>query len=226
MDFNNLNAPQGSHASTLDFGKAIDVENGSSLDFSKDNPGVSKIRIELYWESANDGDVAVVVADSAGKALKGLLPLELQDPIQMKSDKYQPTRGLVWYNNLQVPGISHTGDVLESNGDDTMPEEIIKVDLKSLQADAKELNIVASTFVENGPTVPFAELRNCKVLVINDLTNEVIYQYRLAREYRDFSSVELARFYEESGEWVFVSLGAGVGNSPQALSDIAKKYGL
>lgn len=226
MQFNNLNALQGSHASTLDFSKTIEVQNGSSLDFSKDNPGVSKIRIELYWESDNDGDVAVVVADSAGKALKGLLPPELHDSIQKQSDKYQPTRGLVWYNNLQVPGIIHTGDVLSSNGDDTMPEETINVDLNALQADAKELNVVASTFVENGPAVPFAELRNCKVLVINDLTNEVIYQYRLTREYRDFSSVELARFYQEAGAWVFVSLGAGVGNSPQALSDIAAKYGL
>ena len=46
------------------------------------------------------------------------------------------------------------------------------------------------------------------------------------RQFRDFSSVELANFFKVGAEWQFTSMGAGVGMAPEALSDIASKYGL
>lgn len=217
----------GLHAQSLNFDKAVEVQTGQSLNFAKDNPGVNNLRIELYWESENDGDVAAVIADQAGKALKGILPVSQQDPAQKAANKnYQATRGLLWYNNLAVPGVTHTGDALVSNGDESLPEETIKVSLNKLESEASELVIVASTFSNTSTPVPFADLNNCRVLVINDDTNEVIYVYHMSRQFREFSSVELASFFKVNQEWQFTSMGAGVGNSPQALGDIARKYGL
>ena len=217
----------GAALGALDFSKAVEVQTGQLLNFSKDNPGVKKIRVELYWESEHDGDAAVVISGSNGKALPGLLPAALQDPVQKAENAlYQPTRGLIWYNNLAVPGISHSGDVESSNGSADQPEETVSIQLDALESDAREIVIVASTHVRSGPMVPFQELKNCKVLVINDLTNAVIYQYSLSRQFREFSSVELANFFREGNEWQFASMGVGVGSAPQALSDIAAKYGL
>lgn len=217
----------GAHSQSLNFGKAVEVQTGQSLNFSKDNPGVTNLRVELYWESDHDGDAAVVIADSNGKALQGLLPPHLQDQAQRNANKfYQPTRGLLWYNNLAVPGITHSGDVLTSNNDESLPEETVKINLAGLEAGAEEVVIVASTHSKTSQPIPFAELKNCKVLVINDNTNEVIYVYHMSRQFREFSSVELANFFRVNGEWQFTSMGAGVGNSPEALGDIARKYGL
>ncbi|CAL9963799.1 hypothetical protein VPHD148_0081 [Vibrio phage D148] len=226
INFNELQNA-GAHTASLNFGKAVEVQSGQSLNFSKDNPGVTNLRVELYWESDHDGDAAVVIADSNGKALQGLLPTHLQDPAQKAANTlYQPTRGLIWYNNLAVPGISHSGDVLTSNNDESLPEETVKINLAGLEAGAEEVVIVASTHSKTQQAIPFAELRNCKVLVINDNTNEVIYVYHMSRQFREFSSVELANFFRVNGEWQFTSMGAGVGNAPEALGDIARKYGL
>lgn len=215
------------HLQSLNFSKAQEIQDGATLNFSKANPGVSKIRVELYWESDHDGDAAVVVTDASGKGLPGLLPPHLQDPAQRAANEYyQPTRGLLWYNNLALPGITHSGDVLTSNNDPGAPEETIKIDLNGLEADAEEIVIVASTHSKTATAIPFSELTNCKALIINDLNNEVLYSYSMNRVYRDFSSVELTRFFKENGEWSLVSLGQGVGNSPEALQDIAVKYKL
>lgn len=222
----------------LDFSKAIEVQTGQLLNFSKDNPGVTKVRVELYWSPSNvegiggstveaDGDVAVVITDAANVALPGLLPESLQDSIQKSQNKlYQPTRGLLWYNNLAVPGVIHSGDALSSNGADESPEETIHVDFSKLETEAKGIIVVASTHSKTANAIPFSKLANCKALVINDETNEVIYQYRLNRQFSDFSSVELGSFFYEGGEWEFTSMGSGVGMSPEALSDIAAKYKL
>lgn len=217
----------GAHTQSLDFSKAIEVQTGQSLNFSKDNPGVNRLRVELYWDSEHDGDAAVVIADANGKALQGLLNPAQHDQAQKSANKnYQPTRGLIWYNNLSVPGISHSGDALTSNGDESLPEETINIDISRLEQDAEEIVIVASTFSKTSQVIPFAELKKCRVLVINADTDEVIYVYHMSRQFRDFSSVELANFFSVDGEIQFTSMGAGVGNSPQALSDIARKYGL
>lgn len=226
INFEDLNTG-GAHAQSLNFSKAVEVQTGQLLNFSKDNPGVSNLRVELYWASEHDGDVSVVIADANGKALQGMLPAHMQDATQKAKNKlYQPTRGLIWYNNLAVPGATHSGDALTSNGDESLPEETVKISLDKLESTAEEVVIVASTHSKTAQSIPFAELKQCRVLVINDDTNEVIYVYSMSRQFRDFSSVELANFFKSGTEWEFASMGSGVGNSPEALGDIAKKYGL
>lgn len=225
MQLNRLT--QGEHTNSLNFSKAVEVQTGQSLNFSKDNPGVQNLRAELYWQSEHDGDAAVVIADKNSKALQGMLPAHQQDQAQRSSNNnYQPTAGLIWYNNLAVPGVRHSGDALTSNGDESLPEETVHIKLNELDPNAAEIVVVASTFSKTNAPIPFSELSDCRVLIINDDTNEVIYVYHMSRQFRDFSSVELASFFKVNNEWNFTSMGAGVGNSPQALGDIAKKYGL
>ena len=218
LDLSRL-AAAGAHAQSLNFEKAQVVATGQRLNFSKENPTCTAVRIELYWTGENDGDASILLLDANRKALSGLI-----DPAKPNS-----TRGMVWYNNLSVCGITHSGDARTSDNDPSTPEETIKVDLNHVDAQAKHILVVASTFpTETAPdvTVPFGKFRNCKVMVINDTTNEVIYVYELDEDFSTHSSVELASFYTRNGDWMYTSMAEGVGKSAHALSDIATKYGL
>lgn len=218
VDFNRL-SNAGAHAQSLDFSKAKAVQAGQRINFSKENPTCHAVRVELYWTGENDGDASVLLLDANRKALSGLI-----DPANTNS-----TRGMVWYNNLSVTGIQHSGDARSSDNDPSTPEETIKVTLNQVDSEAEHVLVVASTFpVESEPTkaVPFGKFRDCKVMVINDETNEVIYVYELDEDFSTHSSVELASFYKRNGDWNYVSMGEAVGTSAHALSDIASKYGL
>jgi len=210
----------GEHAQTLDFSKAQAVTAGQRLDFGKDNPDVKNIRVELYWNSDNDGDVSILLLGSDDKALPGRV-----DPNNPNS-----TAGMVWYNNEEVPGVIHSGDVTTAGTDPSEPEETIRIQLDRLDSKAEKVLVVASTFPDEDDAterpVPFGKLRDCKVMVIDDDTSKVLYLFELSEDYDAFTSVELANFYKRNGEWRFTSMGTGVGTSPRALSDIAAKYGV
>jgi len=219
IDFGKLQNA-GEHASSLDFSKAVEIQSGQRIDFSKDNPGVDKLRVELHWDSEHDADASIMILGENQKALVGL---------KDANDK-NSTKGMVWYNNLTNPGIEPSGDARTSDGDPSSPEEVISVTFSGLYPDANAVVIVASTFPEDdkgeGKAVPFGLIHNCRVDIIDDSSNRVLYSYALDEDYSTHTSVELAKFYQRNGEWKLTSMGEGVGTSKQALSDIAKKYGL
>jgi stress response protein SCP2 len=210
----------GAHADTLDFSKTVEIARGEKIDFSKANPDVNRIRVELHWEGTHDADAAIMLLGADKKALSGL-----KDPKDKNS-----TVGMVWYNNLQNPGVLHSGDAREADDDPSSPEETITIDLKALATGVASVVIVASTYPEDdagqGKAVPFGLIENCRVDVINDATSEVLYTYHVGEDHSTVTSVELLNLYKFQESWKLVSMDTGVGKSAQALSDIASKYGL
>lgn len=196
----------GGHASTLDFTKAVEVTSGERVKLDEVHPGVSKLRVEMYWESDNDGDVSAVLLDSNKKAV---------------------AEGLVFYGNLSTTGVVHSGDVRgDTDGDPSTPEETITADLGALDASVDSIVMIASTYPAAGSDkpVPFGKLTDCRVLVINDENNEVLFGYEVDEDFSTYTSVELCSFYRKDGGFRMVNMGAGVGKSLKALEDIAAKY--
>ena len=198
----------GGHAATLNFTKAVEVSTGERINFTKEHPTVTAIRAELYWESDNDGDVSAVLLGANKKAI----PM-----------------GIVFYDQKTLPGVTHSGDVKgDTDGDPSTPEETIVVKLNELGAEVDSVLFVASTYPSKDDpeqkAVPFGRLRDCRVLIINDATGEVLYAYEVAEDYSTFTSVELCSFYKKDGEFRMVSMGEGVGKGAKALEDIAAKY--
>ncbi|CAL9963970.1 hypothetical protein VPHD148_0082 [Vibrio phage D148] len=209
IDFNKLQNA-GGHASTLNFSKAQEVTAGERINFSKANPGVSKLRVELYWESDKDGDVAAVLLGADKNAVPG---------------------GIVFYNQMALPGITHSGDCKgDVDGDPSTPEETMTIDLNGVNADVDSVVIVAGTHPKEGEDqtkpVPFGLLRDCRVLIINDENSEVLYAFELDEDYSTFTSVELASFYRKNGDWRYTNMGEGVGTGVEALTDFATKYNI
>lgn len=207
IDFAKLST-SGAHASTLDFSKAQEVTTGQRINFSKENPGVSKLRVEMYWESDKDGDVAAVLLNDGGKAVPG---------------------GIVFYGQTELPGITHSGDCRGGvDNDPSTPEETMTIDLSAVSSDVDKVLFVAGTHPKEGddPTkpVPFGTLRDCRVLIINDASGEVLYAFELDEDFSTFTSVELASFYRKNGEWRYTNMAEGVGSKVTAMEDFAAKY--
>lgn len=203
-------AQAGGHAATLDFTKATEVGTAERINFAKDNPDVNKLRVELYWESDADGDVAAVL---------------------LGADKMAIPNGILYYDKKVLPGLVHSGDVQgDTDGDPSTPEETITIDLQALVAEADSVLFIASTYPAKDDVdqkaVPFGKLRDCRVLVINDDTNEVLYGYELDEDFSTFTSVELCSFYRKDGQFRMTNMGEGVGKSAIALNDIGKKYNI
>lgn len=207
MNFDKL-ANAGGHASTLNFTKAVEVTAGERIDFTKTNPSVKRVRAEIYWESDNDGDISAVLLNAQKTAI---------------------ARGIVYYDQPELPGVTHSGDVTgDTDGDPSTPEETMVLTLDGLTSDVDSVLFVASTYpAKDDPEqkpVPFGRLRDCRVLIIDDETNEVLYGYEVDEDFSTFTSVELCSFYRKDGGFRMTNMGEGVGKSAIALNDIAAKY--
>lgn len=218
--------------SQLNFSKCQDVAAGGRLNFSKEfGAGIINANLEaqLYWESAHDGDLTALVLGQNKKALPGLLAQADQKGRFNPKAEYQPTRGMVWFANYDVPGISHSGDVQTSDdGDNSKPEETMKIKLAELDGEAAEAVIVGSTHVEpaSSTPIPFGRLRDAFLLVVNMDTNEVLCKVDLSEDFYDFTSVEIGSFYKKAEDFMFKSIQEGVSKATIGLQDIAVKYGL
>lgn len=220
IDFSKL-GQAGAHASKLDFSKATEVKAGDTINFSKANPTANRIRMELHWQCKHDVDAAIVLTGANGKALQGV------------TDENNPntTRGMVWYKNTDAPGIHHSGDAREADGDPSSPEEVITVSFKDIDSQATTVKTIATTFPDDdegkGPAIPFSQVEDCRVDFIDDETNKVLYVMALSEAYKDFTSVELVSFNRtDTGEWELTYLGIPVGKQAMGLADIATKYDL
>lgn len=225
MNFKQL--PQGAHSSALNFDKAVEVQAGQRLNFGKDNPTVTRVRVELYWQSQYDADASIVIAGANGRMLPGLIPAAMSRAAGNPDKRNNETAGMVWYNNLAVQGVIHSGDAREANDDPSAPEETIIIDLNDQQDGAEELIIIASTFPEDerpNVAIPFGRIRNCKVMIVDDETGDVLYVFELDEDFSTATSVELAKFYRRNGSWNYTSMGDAVGTAVQGLVDIAGKY--
>lgn len=209
IDFGKLQNA-GGHASTLNFSKAQEVVAGERINFSKANPGVSKLRVEIYWESDSDGDIAAILLGEDKQAVPG---------------------GIVFYNQKELPGIAHSGDCRGGvDGDPSTPEETMTIDLDAVSADVSSVLFVAGTHPKDGEDmtkpIPFGRLRDCRVLIINDENSEVLYAFELDEDFSTFTSVELASFYRKNGDWRYTNMAEGVGTNVEALTDFAAKYNI
>lgn len=207
IDFNKL-ATAGSHATTLNFTKAVEVTAGERINFAKAHPGVTNLRVELYWESDQDGDVAAITLGADKKATPG---------------------GICFYNQLSLPGITHSGDCLgDTDGDPSTPEETMTIKLDQVDAAVDSVILVAGTHPKGGSTtpVPFGRLRDCRVLIINDDNSEVLFAFELDEDFSTATSVELASFYRKGGDWRYTNMAEAVGSGAVALEDFVAKYDL
>ena len=191
------------------------MERGQRINLTKENPGLTKVKIGLSWdvkEGVNaDLDAAAICLNSNEK-IAGTF-----------DSNSGINTGLVYYNNLQFSSIKHCGDnrTGEGSGDD----EIITIDLNSISEEVE--SVLASITIYNEPNaekVVFGRVKNATVRLYNAETNQALYEFDLTEDASNGTAVEMCRVYKKGGQWRFATLGEIIGNSDNGLEDIARKY--
>ncbi len=186
---------------------AISLSKGERVSFSKENPGLKKVKVGLSWDVK-----AGITAD-----LDASILLIGQDGKMMKEDS------IVFYNQLTSfdGSVIHSGDNRTGDGDGD--DEMIAVDLG--KATAEELLIVITSYADqNQDAVVFGRVKNASVRLYNGETNEVLYTFDLTEDMSNATAMEMARFYKHNGEWKFNAVGERAGTSKNGLEDIINKY--
>jgi tellurium resistance protein TerD len=192
------------------------VQAGQRINLTKEQAGLSKIRIGLSWDFKSgltaDLDTSLVVIGENGRMLTEESLLFYNSP---KNTQGKP--------HLFNGALIHSGD--ERSGLTEGDDETLLIDLNHLPTDVKAL-VAATTIYGAGQfeVVTFGRVKNASVKLYNAVTHQALYKFDLTQDAAKGSSVEMVRFFLKDGDWRFEALGTVVGQSDNGLQDIVNKY--
>jgi tellurium resistance protein TerD len=192
----------------------INLVKGGRISLEKVAPTMKRVRVGLCWDvnatdtgKGFDLDVTAFVlkTDATGKS-------------KCLNEGY-----MVFYNHLQTPdgGIVHTGD--NRVGDSTGDDEAIIVDTVKLTSEAEEISFIVTIHEAEERRQNFGQVRNAKIKLYNDETDELITQYDLEEDFSIETAVQFGSLYKKDGTWNFKAVGAGY---KLGLESFVISYGL
>lgn len=127
-------------------------------------------------------------------------------------DENKKLMDVVYFGNLKSKdqAVRHSGDDLtgDMGGDDGLDNEVITLDLGSLNPAVKHVAFVLNSFRgQDFGTIPFASIRIYEGTPKR--VNEVFAKYDIANgsEFKGHVSMVMGVFYVKNGEWKFNAIG-------------------
>jgi tellurium resistance protein TerD len=188
---------------------SVSLSKGGNVSLTKHAPGLTAVLIGLGWDARTtsgadfDLDASALIVGTAGKIL---------------SDQH-----FIFFNNLTSPdgSVEHMGDNLtgEGEGDD----EVIKVNLASVPADADKIVVAVSIYEADTRSQSFGQVRNAFIRIVNQSDNAEIARYDLTEDASSETAMIFGEVYRGEGEWKFRAVGQGYSTG---LSGIARDFGV
>ena len=125
-------------------------------------------------------------------------------------DSNKNLAGVVYFGELQAPGIKHSGDDLTGgiDGDDGLDNEVIEVNLSQIPANIEQVVFILNSYKgQDFATIPFASIRLYEGTP--DRVNSVVATYNVANDpkFANHVSMILGKLYKRNGEWKFSAIG-------------------
>jgi tellurium resistance protein TerD len=189
---------------------AINLSKGQKIDLTKSNPGLSKIKVGLGWDTNKydggkdfDLDVSVFLTNAGGKVEK--------------------ESNFIFFNNKQNENgsVVHAGDnrTGEGEGDD----EVIDVDLKNIPADVEKVAFTITIYDAESRSQNFGQVSRSYVRIVNEVNNEELIRFDLGEDFSVETGVVVGELYRHGAEWKFNAIGAGY---KDGLAGLTRDYGL
>jgi len=117
---------------------------------------------------------------------------------------------IVYYNELQAAGITHSGDDLtgDADGDDGLDNEVIQINLSAIDPDVTQIVFVLNAYEKQDfATIPFASIRLYEGMPTH--VDQIVAEYNIAsdEQFVGYTSMILGRLYRRQGEWKFSAIG-------------------
>lgn len=195
---------------------SVSLQKGSKVNLQKANTDagsttpLTKLVAGAGWDAKSgksiDLDLVAVLIGSDGKAIP-----------DANGNGTNLDEAVVFFNNLQVEGLKHSGDNLTGEGDGD--DEQITVDLASVPANVQEVAVVVASY--SGET--FGEIENAFVRLVNANGDTELAKYELKDGMANTKGVELGRVKRNGSEWEFEATGKNIDGD---FSAIVASYGV
>jgi tellurium resistance protein TerD len=182
----------------------ISLKKGEKISLEKVAPGLKRVRIETTWDKnvtdsgeKHDLDGSVVLLNDADKAIVNGLA------------------SLVWYNtdtNAQGVKASADGAIIYSGDNqdgDGLIDETITIELAAVSDIVKKIAVLSSIDRAAEKRQNFGQVKNAKVVIFNDETNERIADYDLSEDASTETALNVGSFYRHTDGWRFAAIGTG-----------------
>lgn len=184
------------------------AKKGQKIDLTKAMPGLKKVVVGLGWDAGKydggfdfDLDASAFLLNAVGKC-------------RNESD-------FIFYNNLNGPGVTHTGDnrVGDAQGDD----EQILINFDQVPAGVERVTITVTIHDAEVRRQNFGQVHNSYVRLVNEETGEEVLRFDLGEDFSIETAVVFCELYRHNGDWKFNAVGAGYQGG---LASLVKDYGL
>lgn len=187
----------------------ITLKKGSTLSLTKDNGNsLDFVRVGVNWGAIKR------------KFLFNIIPITTSVDLDASLSAFDDNKEhlyTVFYNNLSSPdnAIKHFGDDLEGdlNGNDGLDNEIIWIDLKSIDKKVKQIFLYLNSYKQQSfSKIPFTEINIYS-------QNECLANFNLSAsdEFAEYVSMLMGRLVFKNDCWEFAVIG-----TPIAAKDISE----
>jgi tellurium resistance protein TerZ len=135
---------------------------------------------------------------------------------------------VVYFGNLQVSGVQHSGDDLVGDDeDDGLDNEVIQVNLSQLNPNVEQVVFILNSYKgQDFATIPYASIRLYEGTP--DRVNEVFATYEVAQDpqFAGYVSMILGKLYKRNGEWKFSAIGEPTKDKKlqDTINSVAQRY--
>ncbi len=171
-----------------------------------------KFFIELSWSSPNDPDVHAMLAcnDGSGAGAKVDDLAQVLSTYNVKGPKH-PSAVLTKNSDgsFATPcgGLIHSGDSRTGKGKGV--DELITVDTARIDPSRNEVPVFVTIHVEPGvKPIPFSAVKDCTITLKSE-GGQILGQYVLAKEFGQFTAVQMGTLMKCDDGWEYAPVGAG-----------------
>lgn len=189
---------------------AINLSKGQKVDLTKTNPGLTKVLVGLGWDTNKYDGGKDFDLDASAFLLKA-------------DGKTASEKDFIFYNNPQSSNgsVVHSGD--NRTGDGAGDDEVIKVDLAAVPAEAEKISFCITIHEGMERSQNFGQVSNAYVRILNEATGEEIIRYDLGEDFSVETAIVVGELYRHGGEWKFSAVGAGY---KDGLAGLVRDFGL
>lgn len=171
----------------------LNLNKNDILNLTKKEPGLEKIILGAGWDISQVGqdfdlDISAFLLDQNGK-------------INPKTAMQQ----VIFFNNVQLPGIQLMGDNRTGMGEGD--DEQIQINLAEIPTHTSKLVFMVTIHEAAQRRQTFGMVENAYVRLVNNVNNNEICRFNLRENGSTGTAVIFAELARVNGEWQFKAVG-------------------
>lgn len=183
---------------------AVSLAKGQKVDLTKNNPGLTKVRVGLGWDTNKyDG--------------QSDFDLDAEVFLLGANEKVTSDADFIFYNQpVSADGaVKHMGDnrTGEGEGDD----ESIEITLGQITPAIEKIRFTVTIDNADERNQNFGQVSNAFIRILNADSEEELIRYDLGEDFSIETAIVVGELYRHNGEWKFTAIGSGYQGGLAAL---------